>query len=220
MLINQIYEQLIKDLGPQGWWPGDNTLEIIIGAVLTQSVNWSNVEKAITKMKAADVLNEEFILSCSTEELGDYIRSTLYYRQKARKLKVLFNWLNEQCQFDYDQLFSRPAMELRPQMLSLWGMGKETVDSILCYAGELPVIVIDAYTRRIFYRLGLTPEDASYDELQDLLTICLPRDVKVYNEMHALLVRVGADYCRNKKPRCQLCPLNNKCNLGKQEIIA
>lgn len=215
MLIEEIYEKLLRELGPQYWWPGDSTLEIMVGAVLTQSVAWNNVKKAIDKLKAAGNLTAEYIINAPEEELGEYIRSTLYYRQKSKKLKVLFNWLAEQGG-DYEELFSRPLDELRQQMLALWGMGKETVDSILCYAGNLPIMVVDAYTRRIFSRLGLCDEKATYDELQAMLTAGLPKDVQVYNEMHALLVRVGNQFCGSKITRCPACPLHNDCRFALQ----
>lgn len=214
MDVNGIYHKLLTDFGPQYWWPGETTLEIIVGAVLTQSVAWTNVEKAINRLKAVEALNELYILNVPEETLGELIRSTLYFTQKSRKLKVLFSWLEQECQFDYNKLFSHPLIELREDMLGLWGMGKETVDSILCYAGNLPVMVVDAYTRRIFFRLGLAGEKASYDELQQILVSGLPTEAAVYNEMHALLVKLGKDYCRNQKPRCQQCPLKNDCQWG------
>lgn len=217
--VMDIYENLLAFFGPQGWWPGETTLEIMVGAVLTQSVAWSNVEKAISRLKEAGRLNEEYIINAPLEELGEYIRSTLYYRQKAKKLKALFSWLKDECDFDYEALFSRPVDKLREQMLALWGMGEETVDSILCYAGGLPVMVVDAYTRRIFARQGLVELKVSYQEMQEFIVAHLPASVQVYNEFHALLVRLGKDYCRAKKPRCQVCPVSKGCHYGEKEIL-
>jgi len=210
--LMEIYDSLLGYFGPRGWWPGDSRFEIIIGAILTQAISWKNVEKAILALKAADVFTEDKILTVSPEKLADIIRPALYFRQKARKLQVTMDYIRSRYDCDYDLMFSETLPVLRNDLLSLWGIGEETADSILLYAGNYPVFVVDSYTRRIFYRLGMVDENISYRQMQQFMQNKVPPDTAIYNEYHALLVALGANYCKKSRPDCLNCPLDQFCN--------
>jgi len=206
--VKIIYQELYNCLGPQHWWPGETELEIIVGAILTQGVNWGNVEKAINNLKKKKLLTAQAILQVKEKELAELIRPTGYYNMKARKLKAFINFLFERYDGKLDIMFTTDLDQLRSELLGVYGIGPETADSILLYAGNYPVFVIDAYTRRIFNRLGYIEPDLKYDEIQQLIFDNFPEDVNQYNEYHALLVALGKDICKNKKPRCRDCPLS------------
>ncbi|SHG94969.1 DNA-3-methyladenine glycosylase III [Thermosyntropha lipolytica DSM 11003] len=208
----QIYEMLLAHFGPRGWWPGESTWEIMVGAVLTQAVAWKNVEKAILNLKRAGLLELEAMCRAEEGKIAELIKPALYHRQKARKLKNLAGYVKERYGGNLELMFSQETKNLRGELLSLWGIGKETADSILLYAGEKPVFVIDAYTIRIFSRLGIVDQNTSYDMMQELMHRFLPSEVELYNEYHALLVALGANYCKKNNPICNLCPINNFCN--------
>lgn len=210
--LMEIYEVLLEHFGHRGWWPGDSRFEIVIGAILTQAVSWKNVEKTILALKAADLFTEEKILAVSPETLADTIRPALYHRQKARKLQVAMDYIRSRYDCNYDLMFSEPLPELRNALLSLWGIGAETADSILLYAGNYQVFVVDSYTRRIFYRLGMVDENISYKQMQGFMVNHVTVDTAVYNEYHALLVALGANYCKKTRPDCLHCPLDQFCN--------
>ena len=182
----------------------------MVGAILTQSAAWRNVEKAIVNLKAAKALSPRALRKLSLSELAVLIRPCIYYNVKARKLKALAEWLGECCRDDLSKLFAIDTDQLHQQLLSVWGIGEETADSIILYAANQPVFVIDAYTRRIIDRLGLTPESNSYAAYQSLFMDNLPTDFRLFNEYHALLVCLGKNVCR-KKPLCQQCCLRNIC---------
>lgn len=208
----QIYRVLFAHFGPRGWWPGETKWEIMVGAVLTQAVAWKNVEKAILNLKKAGILELEEMYRTEEEKIAQLIKPALYHRQKAKKLKVLACYVKERYRGNLDMMFKEEVNKLRKELLSLWGIGKETADSILLYAGEKPVFVVDAYTIRIFSRLGVVDEAIGYDRMQDLMHGFLTPDVGLYNEYHALLVALGANYCKKNNPICNLCPVNNFCN--------
>ena len=210
--LNAIYRKLYKHFGPQHWWPAETPFEVMVGAILTQSTNWQNVEKAITHLKTAGAMSPSAVRDLSTPDLAQLIRPSGYYRAKALKLKALVRWLSESCEDNLDQLFVMDTSLLRRQLLSVYGIGPETADSILLYAANKPVFVIDSYTRRISARLGLIPKEDSYNAYQAFFENNLPQNVTLFNEYHALLVRLGKDVCR-KQPVCERCCLREICRL-------
>ncbi len=210
-----IYQRLFTRYGPQHWWPAEDPFEVMVGAVLTQSVTWKNVEKAIANLKAAGALSPEALRQMDLTVLAASIRACGYYNAKARKLKALACWLGETSHDDLAALFSRDTVHLRKDLLSVYGIGLETADSIALYAARKPIFVIDAYTRRIIDRLGLKPRVEGYDAYQALFMANLPQDdTTLFNEYHALLVCLGKNVCR-KQPLCGGCCLAGICPTGK-----
>jgi endonuclease-3 related protein len=206
----EIYRRLFKRYGPQHWWPGDSPFEVMVGAILTQSAAWQNAEKAISNLKHSGVMSPGALRNIPIDELALLIHPCGYYNTKALKLKSLVNWLGAFCRDDLDRLFALDTNTLRQQFLAIHGIGPETADSILLYAGNKPVFVIDAYTRRIVSRLGLTSDKDSYDAYQAFFTDNLTQDIGLFNEYHALLVRIGKEACR-KQPVCERCCLFEIC---------
>jgi len=206
----QIYQKLMDRYGPQHWWPADDPFEVIVGAILTQSAAWTNVEKAIANLKEAEALSPVVLRQLSQSELARLIRPCGYYNAKALKLKAFAQWLGKNYNDDLDTLFAGGIAHLRRQLLSIHGIGEETADSIILYAANKPIFVIDAYTRRIISRIGTAPDRNSYSAFQSLFMDNLPPDAKLLNEYHALLVHLGKNVCR-KQPLCPHCPLNNIC---------
>jgi endonuclease-3 related protein len=209
--VLEIYQRLVRHFGPRHWWPGDTPFEVMIGAILTQNTAWTNVEKAIGNLKSAGALGPDVLFKMDLRRLKRMIRPTGYYNEKAKKLK---NYLRFYCASPICasplRMARVPLSDLRERLLNIKGIGPETADSILLYALSKPVFVVDAYTRRIFYRLGLTSEKASYDELQGFFMRNLPEDIKLYNDYHAQIVALGKEYCR-RKPGCGFCPLDEIC---------
>ncbi len=206
-MLEEIYRRMYEALGPQGWWPGESPFEVCIGAILTQNTNWQNVERAIANLKEAGLLSPQALYALPVEILAEYIRPAGYFRVKARRLKNFIKFLVEEFQSSLDNLFSLPLSEARQRLLGVSGIGPETADSILLYAGGKPIFVVDAYTRRILLRHGLATEDMTYQDLQDLFMKHLPPESTLFNEYHALLVAVGKKFCRPRKPLCSACPL-------------
>lgn len=204
--LMQIYELLYERYGPQHWWPGRTAFEVIIGAILTQNTNWANVEKAIANLNAAECLTAEKLHRMETSELAELIRPAGYYNIKAARLKNFLDWLFENYDGDLKQLEHLSAGEMREQLLAIKGIGAETADSIVLYAFDKPVFVVDTYTCRVLGRHGLIEAGANYEQVREYFESNLAADVKLFNEYHALLVRVGKEYCR-PKPRCEGCPL-------------
>lgn len=205
-----IYRSLLKTFGPQHWWPGDTPLEVMVGAVLTQNTNWGNVEKAIRNLKAAGVLTLDKLYLLPLKTLARHIKPSGYFNVKARRLKALIACVVE----DYGSIarMSRESTEiLRDRLLATHGIGPETADSILLYAFDRPVFVVDAYTKRIFSRYGLVKAHIGYHPLQEAVTQHVKSDVRMFNEYHALLVRLGKEFCR-PKPLCAACPLGPNCH--------
>lgn len=217
-LLQNIYRQLMECYGPQHWWPAEEPFEVMVGAILTQSAAWLNVEKAIDNLKAAKVLSPQALRHLSLPEMATLIRPCGYYNSKARKLKSLANWLEEYCDDKLDKLFDINTNQLRQQLLSIYGIGQETADSIILYAANKPVFVIDAYTRRIISRIGLALDSNSYTAYQSLFMDNLPADVRLFNEYHALLVCLGKNVCR-KRPLCQQCCLCGMCYFGTSGLL-
>ena len=204
----EIYKCLLDYFGTQNWWPGETEEEIIIGAILTQNTNWRNVEKAISNLKNNGVLSIREIDKTDISTIAELIKPSGYFNQKAKKLKKLSRFLMEHYDGDMDKLKSVSTERLRSELLSINGIGAETADSILLYAFERTVFVVDAYSFRLAIRHNLIWEDATYEELQELFTQNLPRDSSLYNEYHALIVQLGKSFCKRKNPICSSCPLN------------
>lgn len=205
--IKLFFEKLYKYYGPQHWWPGDSSLECIIGAILTQNTSWSNVDKAICRLKKENLLSIESINNLTTRELAELIKPSGYYNQKAIKIKFFIEFLNENYTGNLNKLFEEDLHTLRNKLLSIKGIGPETADSIILYAANKPIFVVDTYTHRILYRHNLITEETDYQEMQDIFMDSLHDDAEIFNEYHALIVKVGKEHCRKKNPICNGCPL-------------
>ena len=203
----RVYDRLYSYYGSQGWWPGETPLEMMVGAVLTQNTNWANVEKAIRNLKDAGQLSFSGLREMPMELLAEYIRPSGYYNIKARRLKNLFQMIEDEYEGEPGFLIEDSLESSRENLLRVKGVGPETADSILLYAAEKPVFVIDTYTHRVFSRHHLVEEDTDYFSLQQEFMDSLPQDVALFNEFHALIVAVAKEFCKKKKPRCSECPL-------------
>jgi len=202
-----MYQALLAFFGPQHWWPGETPFEVAVGAILTQNTSWSNVAKAIANLKAAGVLDPIRLHEMELEPLEALIRPAGYFRVKAKRLKNFLRWLCERHGGDLKNLESVRTAQLREELLGISGIGPETADSILLYALNRPVFVVDTYTARVMVRHGLIGPDLDYQQLQDLFMANLEPDVAFFNEFHALLVMTGKDYCK-PRPKCPGCPLD------------
>ncbi len=235
--IPQYYTALLARHGPQNWWPARSRFEVIVGAYLTQNTNWSNVEKALVNLRRARRLSVSAMRATPIDELETLVRPSGYFRQKARNLKTFISFLGERYSGSLSRMFAEPTAKLRAELLDLNGVGPETADSILLYAGNHPVFVVDAYTRRVLLRHGIISEKTGYEEIRALIEHTIsssgaeslvvknaasdPRHpvsrmsssartelAQHYNELHALIVRVGNHYCR-AKAICEGCPLQS-----------
>ncbi|HKJ83051.1 MAG TPA: endonuclease III domain-containing protein [Mariprofundaceae bacterium] len=207
----EIYERLLTAYGPQKWWPAETPFEMMVGAVLTQNTSWTNVERAIAALRSRGLLDPAQIVGCDEASLAETIRPSGYFNQKAHRLKLLADFYLEQSSLAGLKRLPQP----RHALLTLHGIGPETADSILLYALGMPVFVIDAYTRRIFTRLGLIPPDTTYHTLQALFEANLPAEVPLYREYHALIVMHAKAHCRSR-PACDDCPLSGDCPVAHQ----
>jgi len=205
-LLN-IYKLLYKNFGPRHWWPGETKLEIIIGAILTQNTAWGNVEKAISNLKKADLLKVKKLSQLPRKRLSMLIKPAGYYNIKSQRVKNFLNFLNTSYNASIDKMFGTKTSRLRQELLDIKGIGPETADSILLYAGQRPVFVVDAYTKRVFSRHSYIQEESSYEEVQGFFVKNLPKDVRLFNEYHALIVELGKNLCKSKKPLCSKCPI-------------
>lgn len=233
--IVAIYSTLFQAWGRQHWWPAQSRFEVIVGAYLTQNTSWSNVEIAMRKLRSARVLTVKAIREIPLRDLEKLIRSSGYFRQKAARLKTFVKFLDQNFGGSITNMFAQPTNVLREQLLLLNGVGPETADSILLYAAQHPIFVIDAYTRRIAARHEIAPENVSYEELRSIFERALadasalvgsvdtqgaaahppsrmsqaarPPLVQVFNDMHGLIVGVGKRYCLKSNPRCDDCLL-------------
>jgi endonuclease-3 related protein len=205
-ILEEIYQRLYAVFGPQHWWPAQTPFEVIIGAILTQNTTWVNVEKAIRNLKQRKFLTPKALKKVPQNQLARLIRSTGYYNQKAKKTKSFIKFLFDNYGGSLKRMFQEDFLILRAKLLDVNGIGLETADSILLYAGDKPMFVVDAYTRRILSRHNLIKPDASYCEIQNYFMDNLENKVKLFNEYHALLVRLGKEICK-KRPDCGICPL-------------
>lgn len=234
--LREVYERLLAAYGPQHWWPGETAFEVIVGAILTQSAAWSNVEKAIGNLKAAGVLSPGGLHSLDEAEIARLIRPSGYFNAKARKLKAFVEMVHARFAGDLGSLLALPADELRRVLLSTHGIGPETADSIVLYAAGKPSFVIDAYTRRMFSRIGIRPSRSrgfpasagprgvmpshsrpahdGYEAWRAMFMEPLPPDAALFNEYHALVVAHGKAVCR-KTPLCGRCVLRDGCETGR-----
>ena len=218
-LLMQVYHRLFRRYGPQGWWPGEGPLDVVIGAILTQSAAWTNVEKALQNLKDAGCWSLESIDRCSQEGLASIIRPSGYFNAKARKLKAFAHHVCHHYGGHLDAFFNQETVELRTELLSIHGIGPETADDILVYAVGKPSFVIDAYTRRIMDRMGLieSGKKTSYEECQSRFHENLPADAQLYNEYHALLDQHAKVACL-KAPLCPDCCLLDLCMTGRSLV--
>jgi endonuclease-3 related protein len=207
--LDLIYEKLYKHFGPQHWWPADSAFEVIVGAILTQNTNWSNVRCALNNLKKRKLLKPEKLYRISQKRLAALIRSAGYFNIKAKRLKTFLDFLFKSYQGNLQKMSRIDTWFLRQQLLSVNGIGPETADSILLYALNKPVFVVDTYTKRILSKHCLIRENARYEDIQDFFMKNLKRDAKLFNEYHALLVRLGREICLKKKARCEICALKN-----------
>lgn len=218
--IEAVYNKLCDYFGEQRWWPTttkNKETEVIIGAILTQNTAWKNVEKAIESLKKEKLIDFEKLAAVETTKLALLIKSSGYYNQKAERLKLFARHICDRYNGNVKLLLRKGVAELRDEMLQLKGIGPETADSIILYAANKPVFVVDAYTRRIFSRLGISSEGSSYEELQQMFMKSLPEDTAIFNQYHALIVELGKNVCR-KKPRCSTCPLRINCSFSNSNI--
>lgn len=217
-----IYDRLYSALGPQGWWPAETPFEVAVGAILTQNTNWQNVTRAIENLKKAKRLSPKSIHDLTESELASLIRPAGYFNVKARRLKEFVSFLINQYRGSLMNMKEDDTYTLRRKLLEVKGIGKETADSILLYALDKPVFVVDSYTQRILLRHALITEDAGYDDCQQLFHSQLTPDVQLYNEYHALIVNVGKNYCKKAKPLCEKCPLQalkaTECEIGHEFV--
>ncbi len=211
-----VYRRLFDSLGPQGWWPAKDQFEVALGAILTQATSWRNVEQAISHLKGARVLNPAGVTNTPARRLSVLIKPSLYQNTKARKLKSFTQFFLNEFEGSFKLMSKQPTDTLRERLLGVWGIGPETADSILLYACDKPSFVVDAYTKRVFSRLGFLKEDESYENVKHFFEENLPRDVQLYKEYHALIV-AHAKSCCKKKPECSACALNHGCSRLKQE---
>ena len=218
--LGEVYELLLGRYGPQHWWPADSRFEMMVGAVLTQSAAWTNVEKAIDNLKSAGKLSPESIRVTPQDELATLVYPSGYYNAKARKLKALAEYLGQTWGDDIDAMVRGELDDLRTELLAVHGVGEETADDILLYALDKPVFVIDTFTRRLIDRLGLATGEDRYSAYQALFMERVAPDAEVYGEYHALIVRHAKEACRKTAPLCGGCVLQEVCPTGRGEILA
>jgi len=205
--LRRIYHRLLRMLGPQRWWPAKTPFEVMTGAMLTQGTNWHNVERAIARLKAARALSARRLTNLPASMVQRLIRPAGFFRQKATRLQAFSRWYRATYSANAKRMFRQDPWTLRNELLTLPGIGPETADSILLYAGHQAVCVVDAYTRRIFRRHQLIEGHEPYEVIQRFVMDRFPEDPKLFNEFHALLVAVGKRYCHRRDPDCACCPL-------------
>ncbi|MCX7995870.1 MAG: endonuclease III domain-containing protein [candidate division WOR-3 bacterium] len=206
--LMKIYNILFERFGPQNWWPGESPFEVMVGAILTQNTNWQNVEKAIDNIKKAGMLSPHKLLE-NKERIPQLIRPSGFYKLKSKRLIAFLEYFVHNYDGDAENFSGKNTDSLRRELLSIAGIGPETADSILLYALNRPVFVVDAYTCRILSRHKLISRNKDYEEIRKFFEENLPRSVRLYNEYHALLVKLGKEYCKKNEPLCNTCPLYN-----------
>lgn len=205
--LRQVYERLLAAFGPQHWWASESPLEVLVGAVLVQNTSWKNVQRAILNLRDDRLMDVHALERLPVEELAEVIRPSGYFRVKARRLHNLLAFVVHEYDGSLDAMFGTDVATLREQLLAVHGIGPETADAILLYAGNLPTFVVDTYTHRVLARHGWIGYEADYHEIKDYFESSLPADAPLYNEFHALFVRLGKVYCRKSNPKCDECPL-------------
>lgn len=206
-----IFRRMKHAYGPQHWWPAETPLEVILGAILTQNTAWSNVERAIGSLKSKRLLSLKKLTKTPHRKLANTVRPSGFFNLKAQRIKAFLSHLAVHYKGNLQVFLSQPAGKVRGELLSIKGIGPETADSIVLYAARKPLFVVDAYTRRIFHRMGhLNGKKASYESIRALFESRLPTSTDLFNEYHALLVRHAKEHCR-KKPQCLRCPLEDLC---------
>ena len=206
-ILLKIYNNLYNYFGPLNWWPGATPFEVMVGAILTQNTSWSNVEKAINNLKKENLLEPRKLYRINQEELAQLIKPSGYYNIKARRLKNFVNVFVNDFEGSTEEMFSGDGRKLRKKLLNVNGIGPETADSILLYAGRKPFFVVDAYTKRIFSRHKFISKDSTYYEIQEFFIKNLDKDVKLFNEFHAQIVMLGKTICTSRNPDCSKCPI-------------
>lgn len=204
--LEEYYQKALKDLGPQKWWPGETPFEVCVGAILTQNTSWRNVEKAIANLKERGLLDPRRLSELPPAELAPLIRPAGYFNLKARRLHNFVAFLMGNYAGDLDRMFTEGTESLREKLLGVKGIGPETADSILLYAGGKASFVVDAYTKRIFTRHHVLSEEDDYHAIQEHFARHLPADAAVLGEFHALIVNVGKTWCRPREAECEQCP--------------
>ncbi len=204
--LRGVYKKLYTYFGPQHWWPADSAFEVIVGTILTQNTAWTNVEKAISNLKRKRLLNPRRLYNADIKALAKLIRPCGYFNVKATRIKSFLETLFADFKGDLSLMFSLKSKTLRERLLKINGIGPETADSILLYAAQRPIFVVDAYTRRFLLRHKLIEKKTDYQQVQSLFEENLPRRLNLFNEYHALIVRLAKEFCR-KKPLCNICPL-------------
>lgn len=204
----EAYHRLFDHYGEQGWWPAETDIEILVGAVLTQNTNWSNVEKALVNLKNRDVLSLDALFTIEQERLAELIRPSGYYNLKAGRLKNLISMIHHQYEGELELLVQDDLYAARENLLTVKGIGPETADCIMLYVCEKPFFVVDTYTHRVFSRHNLLEEETDYHTIQETFMDNVEHEPQVFNEYHALIVQVGKDFCKKSTPQCDGCPLN------------
>jgi endonuclease-3 related protein len=207
-ILLEFYHKLYHAFGPQNWWPGDTPFEVAVGAILTQNTNWGNVEKAIFNLKKQGVLSAKAIHEMPPDDLALLIKPAGYFNIKAKRLKSFIDFLMNDFHGSMKRMKTVDTHSLRDKLLNVNGIGPETADSILLYALEKPVFVIDAYTKRVLSRHEIMEHDRPYEDFQELFHSSLQTDVQLFNEYHALFVKVGKTFCKRRGPLCEKCPLH------------
>ncbi|MEW6659339.1 MAG: endonuclease III domain-containing protein [Thermodesulfobacteriota bacterium] len=211
--LRELYQKLWDAFGPQGWWPGETPFEVILGAILTQNTNWNNVAQVLAGLQAEGLLHPRTLREMPETELARRLKPSGYFNIKARRVKNFLDFFAHHFHDSLEEMAQEDLGTLRAALLGVKGIGPETADSILLYALHQPTFVVDAYTHRVLSRHDLVPEACSYEELQALFLENLPADVPLYQEFHALLVRLGKEFCR-PRPRCSPCPLHEWLTSG------
>jgi endonuclease-3 related protein len=213
--LDEYYNSLFTAFGPQHWWPAETQFEVIVGAILTQNTAWTNVKRALENLRTAGLLSFTALERVPLRRLEHLVRSSGYFRQKARKLKAFCAFLRAEYRGSLKKMFDTPTTVLREKLLGVYGIGPETADSILLYAGEHPVFVVDAYAKRILTRHGWIKKETKYDETRWMFERQSPGDTKRFNEFHALIVQTGKNYCLTRDPLCGKCPLGRYLEEGR-----
>jgi endonuclease III related protein len=208
--LRLVYRRLLRRFGHAGWWPGETAFEVCLGAILVQNTAWTNVEKALALLRSHGLLEFAALDRLKADEIAPLIRASGYFRVKARRVRAFLDFLGGRYRGQAEAMSREQPLALREALLAVNGIGPETADSIVLYAAGKPLFVVDAYTRRIFARLGFVAGDEPYDDVQRFFMEHLPPDAALFNDFHAQVVTLGKQVCR-PRPRCAECPLAELC---------